>query len=300
MGQYYSSITVENSKRVIINFALSYFTPTTPFFIHKKGIEKAIEIISQLACDTFQLKKNQEIDSNHLFDIQWTNSMKNKDPGLNLLYNVGFKDIITKNKPRVVIIPMKGELADYAAIMLNEYESLVPYYILSFVRDQIRIEGIDTFDPYWMCLKIDKWKFREIRSRTIGEFPISSCILQLWKRILFSMEKEEKKIDLSDYVRSTFFVSPFANENIKTENQVESIDESIDSKKINIHTPAIKELVNAIPPNDYMGRDSFHYHRFHSVLESTNFLIKKENISKTSLYESYKDVIKSMYDRIDF
>jgi len=93
-------------------------------------------------------------------------------------------------------------------------------------------------------------------------------------------------------VSSTFFVSPFINtETDKQENQVES-----NPKRIKIQAPALKELVDAILPS-YIR--IFHEFRINSLLESIKFLIKEETRSSL-MYESYRDVIQSMYDRIDF
>lgn len=118
--------TVDEAKMGTLSFLFNYFTSSPCFFIKKEKIEKAVSKLSRLYSKLFKLKKINEEEC--IFEIQYHYD----EPGIILLKKLGYNI----DKPqKIIFIDIDG--TDYYAIISNEYETVIPYYVMGIIRDQV-------------------------------------------------------------------------------------------------------------------------------------------------------------------
>lgn len=123
MGNQNSSI--DEMKLNTLKFMIQYFTSAPCFFIQEENVSKAMDSISRCYTDCFYMEKIDDFG----FQVKW----KYLDPGHLILKQMKFSDSMFQNQIYFVEIEGTG----YFAVISNEYESLVPYYLMGIIRDQI-------------------------------------------------------------------------------------------------------------------------------------------------------------------
>lgn len=122
----------ELKNRVSLSIA-AYNASCSPFVVETKDVQKVTERLSRIETPLFETKGSETVDGVIRIPLYWSEFTKFGEPVSNLLGCLWKVDMAVVNKPAIVLV----NVGDYHAVLANEYEAFVPYYILPMMRDAL-------------------------------------------------------------------------------------------------------------------------------------------------------------------
>ena len=157
---------VEHYKQLVCLGFAAQFTSFPPFLIESRDaaiVRDRLSRIETLCWETNEVEKNGEETR---IPIHYTNVMHNLDPVTNFLGRLWNRDLSKESKPAILMVDM----GEHQAVTVNEFEALVPYYILPMVRDTILFGGTEKIKTYDITPAYDlSWEMHEKPPKTDWE-----------------------------------------------------------------------------------------------------------------------------------